>query len=41
LLTNLIFRSAFQPLVSRLKPGDIVWCHNQPFYCAALEAAIH
>jgi spore coat protein SA len=41
LLTNLFFRSAFQPLISSLKPGDIVWCHNQPFYCAALEAAIH
>jgi spore coat protein SA len=40
LLTNLFFRRVFQPLVSRLKPGDIVWCHNQPFYCAALEATI-
>jgi spore coat protein SA len=40
LLTNLYFRWAFQPLLARLKPGDIVWSHNQPFYCVALEAAI-
>src|ERR1700683_2301633 len=40
LLTNLYFRRVFQSLLSRLKPGDIVWCHNQPFYCAALEGMI-
>ncbi len=34
-------RHAFGALVSRLKAGDIVWCHNQPFFGAALEGAIH
>jgi spore coat protein SA len=40
LLTNVFFSWVFRPLLSRLRPGDIVWCHNQPFYCAALEATI-
>jgi spore coat protein SA len=40
LLTKMFFQFVFQPVVSRLEPGDIVWCHNQPFYCAALEATI-
>jgi spore coat protein SA len=31
----------FRPLVSLLKDGDIVWCHNQPYAAAALERTIH
>jgi glycosyltransferase involved in cell wall biosynthesis len=38
--TSWFFRIAFVPLLSRLKAGDIVWCHNQPAYCAALESLI-
>ena len=34
------FRSVFQPLLSRLKPGDIVWCHHQPYFAAALDRVI-
>jgi len=36
-----ILRRVFQPLVSRLKRGDIVWCHSQPFFAAALGREIH
>jgi glycosyltransferase involved in cell wall biosynthesis len=34
-------RHAFRALLSRLNAGDIVWCHNQPFFGAALEQPIH
>jgi spore coat protein SA len=34
-------RHIFRPLLSRLNAGDIVWCHNQPFWGAALERSIH
>ena len=35
------FRRIFRPLLSRLDPGDIVWCHHQPYIATALESAIH
>jgi spore coat protein SA len=40
-ITNLYLRKAFKSLLSLLKAGDIVWCHSQPFFCAALEKSIH
>jgi spore coat protein SA len=39
-ITSPFFRQVFRPLLLRLKPGDIVWCHNQPFFCAALASGI-
>jgi spore coat protein SA len=39
-ITTPFFRRIFQPLLAVLKSGDIVWCHNQPFWCAALEPFI-
>ena len=35
-VTGPVFRRIFKPLISRLKLGDIVWCHSQPAVCAAL-----
>ena len=35
------FRRIFEPLLSRLKRGDIVWLHHQPYIAAALEQSIH
>ncbi len=35
------FRRVFRPLLSRLEEGDIVWCHNQPYFAAALEQSVH
>ena len=35
------FRHIFQPFLSRLKRGDVVWHHNQPYVAAALERSIH
>jgi spore coat protein SA len=40
-MTGPFFRHVFRPLLSRLKSGDIVWCYSQPFFAAALGAAIH
>jgi spore coat protein SA len=40
-ITSPFFRRIFQPLLAVLKSGDIVWCHNQPFFCAALASLIH
>ena len=40
-MTGPFFRHVLRPLLSRLKAGDIVWCHSQPFLAAALEAVIH
>lgn len=39
-ITSPFFRRIFRPLLSVLRSGDIVWCHNQPFFCAALESLI-
>ncbi|HUB29809.1 MAG TPA: glycosyltransferase family 4 protein [Terracidiphilus sp.] len=39
-VTGPFFRHAFKPLIQRLNPGDLVWCHNQPFFAAALEENI-
>ena len=39
-ITSPFFRHIFRPLLSTLKTGDIVWCHNQPFFCAALASSI-
>jgi spore coat protein SA len=39
-ITSPFFRHIFRPLLSILKTGDIVWCHNQPFFCAALASLI-
>jgi spore coat protein SA len=40
-IKGLFFRYIFRPLLSRLEEGDIVWCHNQPYFAAALEKSIH
>jgi spore coat protein SA len=40
-LTAPFFRHFLRPLLSRVKDGDIVWCHSQPYLAAALEAGIH
>ncbi len=34
-------RRMFQPLLSRLKSGDVVWNHNQLVYSSALGHSIH
>jgi len=34
------YRRAYRPFLSRLKEGDVVWCHNQPYIAAALEPSI-
>jgi spore coat protein SA len=34
-------RFVFGPLLKELGEGDLVWCHNQPFFAAALEKEIH
>jgi spore coat protein SA len=40
-INGTFLRYIFQPLLSRLKSEDIVWCHSQPVLCAALERSIH
>lgn len=40
-LTNRYFQHTYRHLLSKLKQGDIVWCHNQPYISAALEGPIH
>lgn len=39
-VTGAFFRHIYQPLLSRLREGDIVWCHNQPHVSAALAAPL-
>jgi len=34
-------RHVFRHLTSHLRSGDVVWCHNQPIFSAALERTIH
>lgn len=36
-----LLRSIYASLLGRLVPGDIVWCHNRPQTCAALQEAVH
>ena len=36
-----LLRFVFRPLLEKLREGDLVWCHNQPFFAAALEEEIH
>ena len=40
-VTTSFFRYAFRRLLSMLQAGDVVWCHSQPSFCAALERSIH
>jgi spore coat protein SA len=40
-ITGTFLRHIFEPLLSRLVSNDVVWCHSQPAYCAALEKSIH
>ena len=40
-VTGPLLRYAFRSLLSKLQDGDIVWCHNQPHFAAALEQAVH
>jgi spore coat protein SA len=40
-LSKLIIVSLFKPLLNRLKPGDIVWIHDQPSFSIVLLDAIH
>src|SRR4051812_45260184 len=35
-----LLRWIFRPLLSRLKPGDVVWCHSQVFVFGSLERHI-
>jgi spore coat protein SA len=39
-ITTPFFRHIFEPFLAALKSGDIVWVHNQPFWCAALAPFI-
>jgi spore coat protein SA len=39
-VTNQYLRRSFGPLLSKLKRGDVVWCHSQPFFCTALQHSI-
>jgi|WetSurMetagenome_2_1015567.scaffolds.fasta_scaffold62325_3 spore coat protein SA len=40
-LAHWYFQYAYRHFLSKLKPGDVVWCHNQPYISAALEGPIH
>jgi spore coat protein SA len=40
-VSGTFLRYAFRHLLSRLKRGDIVWCHNQLIFSAALEKRVH
>jgi spore coat protein SA len=35
-----LLRYMFRPLISRLGAGDVVWCHSQPYFAAALRRPI-
>ncbi len=35
-----LLRRVFRPLLLRLKKGDIVWCHHEPFIAASLQRPI-
>jgi spore coat protein SA len=39
-LKERFYRRAYRPLLSKLQPGDIVWCHNQAYLAAALKKHI-
>lgn len=39
--TGLLLQQAFQPLLTGLKSGDVVWCHNQLVFSAALYSSVH
>lgn len=39
-LSRQVILPAFIPLLSRLRAGDVVWCHNQLFFSAALQNSI-
>ena len=36
-----VLRHIFQPLLSRIQRDDLVWCHSQPHFSAALERPLH
>lgn len=36
-----LLRRVFTSFLSKLQKGDIVWCHNQPFFASSLERPIH
>lgn len=36
-----LVRRMFQPMISRLVPGDVVWVHNRPVFSAALSSPVH
>src|SRR5271154_6340634 len=38
-MERLFYRQAYRSFLSRLKCGDIVWCHNQPLIAEALAEA--
>ena len=40
-LRRTIIVRTFEPMTSRLRRGDIVWCHNWPYVAWALEPTIH
>lgn len=35
-----LLREVFRPLILKLKPGDVVWCHDQPYFSQALAPTI-
>jgi spore coat protein SA len=35
-VSGALLRRMLGPLVMKLKPGDIVWCHSQPFFARAI-----
>lgn len=40
-LNKLMLRVVFHGFILNLKNDDVVWCHNDPFYAAALEQSLH
>ena len=40
-LKVMLYRQTFRPLVERLRPKDVVWCHHHPFVAAAIEKLVH
>lgn len=40
-LTGPILRRTYRPFLATIKKGDIVWCHNQPHVCSAIQNQVH
>lgn len=40
-LVGPFFRWILRPMLERLRPGDIVWCHNRPVFASAIADSVH